>query len=369
MTGRRILVLGGGAPNLTLMSGALLAFHDRGLTFDVVSMAGGGAVVGLSYLAPKGLTPAEALRNTMNFGVSDAIYSLLPIDYKIFFKGGPLSEAFRNFWRKLPPVQYAEHQYGMSPAEKLEADLLLLAGSVLTPFDATFFSQAICSHVPFIEDIVDFEKLNRPDQPYCFLNAYCIDTQEVVEFRQPNIDVRHFRAAFSFPYLYAPYEIDGHFFYEGAAFSSLNLFGVAAALNIPYIVLPPDPATADKFILFDVLGADLVHPARNIMDAYGQSMIVQSVANAESELCIFLEWLKTGNVAIPASEWRLKELLDRPRPPGSVPDAKGYVVNFLVPVEESPYVLDWSRSNLERLFDIGYQSGLNLLEEFPELGP
>src|SRR5215472_794326 len=130
MARKRVLVLGGGAPNLTLMSGALLAFHDRGLTFDVFSLSGAGAVVGLCYLAPKGLTPAEALRNTMNFGVSDAIYSLFPLNYKVFFKDGPLAEAFRSYWRKFPPVQYAEHQYGMSPLEKLETDLLLLAGSI-----------------------------------------------------------------------------------------------------------------------------------------------------------------------------------------------------------------------------------------------
>src|SRR5579864_6932251 len=119
MPRKRVLVLRGGAPNLTLMSGA-------------------GAVVGLSYLAPKGLTPVEALRNTINFGVSDAIYSILPINYKVFFKGGALSDAFRNLWRKLPPVQYAEHQYGMSPAQKLESDLLLLAGSMVTPCDLNF---------------------------------------------------------------------------------------------------------------------------------------------------------------------------------------------------------------------------------------
>jgi NTE family protein len=150
MARKRILVLSGGAPNLTLMSGALLALHDCGLTFEAISMSGAGAVVGLSYLAPKGLTPAEALRNTINFGVSDAIYAVLPLNYKMFFKDGPLAEAFRNYWRKLPAVQYAEHQYGMSPAEKLETDLLLLAGSIITPCATNFFDQGICAHLPFI---------------------------------------------------------------------------------------------------------------------------------------------------------------------------------------------------------------------------
>ena len=129
MAGKRVLVLGGGAPNLTLMSGALLALHDQGLTFDVVSMSGAGAVVGLCYLAPKGLTPAQALRNTMNFGVSDAIYSLLPDQLQDFLQGRPVVRSIPKLLEETAAVRHAEHQYGMSPAEKLESDLLLLAGS------------------------------------------------------------------------------------------------------------------------------------------------------------------------------------------------------------------------------------------------
>ena len=52
-------------------------------------MAGGGAVTGLVYLAPKFLTPEQSLENPMNFGVSDVIYSNFPINYKLFMKGGP----------------------------------------------------------------------------------------------------------------------------------------------------------------------------------------------------------------------------------------------------------------------------------------
>ncbi|MGH9615023.1 MAG: patatin-like phospholipase family protein, partial [Bryobacteraceae bacterium] len=309
MAGKRVLVLGGGAPNLTLMSGALLALHDHGLTFDVISMSGAGAVVGLSYLAPKGLTPAEALRNTINFGVSDAIYSILPINYKVFFKSGPLADAFRDAWRKLPSVQYAERQYGMNAAEKLEADLLLLAGSMMTPSDLNFFDRGICAHVPFIEDVVDFSRLKEIVSPRTFLNAYRIDTREIVEFEGPEIDVRHFRAAFAFPYLYAPYEIDGGLYYEGAEFTGLNLIRLAVDpryLHIPYVRNHPSD-DAYRFIIFDVLGTDVIHPARNLIDAYSQSVIFPSVGNAEKEISIFKEWVKTGETDfIPPDEWELR---------------------------------------------------------------
>ena len=44
------LVLGGGAPNATLMSGALVAFAAAGVHFDVISTAGAGALIGLLYV-------------------------------------------------------------------------------------------------------------------------------------------------------------------------------------------------------------------------------------------------------------------------------------------------------------------------------
>jgi predicted acylesterase/phospholipase RssA len=412
MARKRVLVLSGGAPNLTLMSGALLALDDYGLTFDAISMSGAGAVVGLCYLAPKGLTPTEALRNTMNFGVSDAIYSLLPINYKVFFKGGQLSEAFRNYLRNLPPFQYAEHQYGMSPAEKLESDVLLLAGSMATPFDLNFFDQGLCAHVPFIEDIVDFEKLNQLRSPLCFLNAYRIDTKQVVEFVGPEINIRHFRAAFSFPYLYAPYEIDGSFYYEAAAFTGLNLIKLAVdpRLGINWVKKQDDNVW--RFIIFDVLGSDIIHPARNLTDAYAQSIIFPIVGNAEKEVSIFKEWVRTGDSRLIPPDERIarataeaanaqpqadadaraldiahalgapglaalginpaigpRELAEAlgicPKP--HVPDIKPYPVRFYMPPEQQPYVLDWSRSNLERLFDIGYESGRIFVQENPDI--
>ena len=368
MPRKQILVLGGGAPNITLMSGALLALHDYGLTFDAISMSGAGAVVGLCYLAPKGLTPEQALRNTMNFGVSDAIHSLLPVNYKIFFKDGPFAEIFRDHWRKLPFVQRAEHQYGMSPAEKLQSDLLLLAGAMMTPSDLKFSDHGICAHVPFIEDVVDFDRLKRLVSPRVFLNAYRIDTRKIVEFEGPGIDVRHFRAAFSFPYLYAPYEVDGCFYYEGAAFTGLNLLRLAVDqhyLHIPYV----DAVDGDafRFVLFDVLGSDVIHPSRNLIDAYAQSIILPIVGNAEKEIAIFQEWVRTGRTDfIPPDEWELRA--DTAAGPNQTPNIeKPYLVNFYVPPEQQPYVLDWSRSNLERLFDIGYEFGRIFVDENPDI--
>ena len=207
-----------------------------------------------------------------------------------------MAEAFRNFWRKLPPVQYAEHQYGMSPAEKLESDLLLLAGSMMTPDDIEFLRSGHMRPRPLHRGHRGFQEIKSARWPRCFLNAYRIDTKKIVEFQGPEIDIRHFRAAFSFPYLYAPYEIDGSLILRSRRVHRLefdsNWLWTMSCLNIQYVPEPDDNAW--RFIVFDVLGSDVIHPARNLMDAYGQSIILPIVGNAEKEISIFKEWVKTG---------------------------------------------------------------------------
>ena len=58
------LMLGGGAPTLTLEAGALAALLDQDVKFDAISTAGAGMLVGLLYAAPKGTSPRQALENT-----------------------------------------------------------------------------------------------------------------------------------------------------------------------------------------------------------------------------------------------------------------------------------------------------------------
>jgi hypothetical protein len=40
------------------------------------------------------MTPEQALESTLNFGVSDLLYSMFPVNYKLFSKPGPSADAF-----------------------------------------------------------------------------------------------------------------------------------------------------------------------------------------------------------------------------------------------------------------------------------
>src|SRR5476649_1171086 len=87
------LVLGGGAPNSPLIAGALAAFLDQEVEFDVISASGAGVLMGLLYAAPLEGSPREALKRWADTGVSDSIYKMMPVNYKIFHKPGQEADA------------------------------------------------------------------------------------------------------------------------------------------------------------------------------------------------------------------------------------------------------------------------------------
>jgi hypothetical protein len=81
---------------MTLMSGAMLAFAEQKITFDVISTTGVGGLIGMLYLAPKGKSPEAALRDLPNLFVSDWLYKLVPINFKIFHKYSSVAPPFTS---------------------------------------------------------------------------------------------------------------------------------------------------------------------------------------------------------------------------------------------------------------------------------
>jgi NTE family protein len=332
--GQTVLVIGGGAPHSTLMSGALLALHRAGLKYDMVSMAGGGGVVGLIYLSPKSMTPEQALESTLNFGVSDLLYSMFPVNYKLFSKPGPSADAFRDYWYSLPIVQEALHQHGKTRAERLISDWILFIGAMLCPSDVNYFSAGLCAHVPFIEHVVDFENLKNI-VPDCAISAYCIEDQRIASFRKNEITADHFRASMSFPFLYPPYRIGNRHYLEGAAYQCLPLARLVSEEEV------------DNIVLIDVMTLNLIWAPRNLLDAYAQSIIVPLVANARNELAMFEYWLNYGFPAHSAGQYAYA---NSRRP-------QLHRIEFSVPEQHRPNMLDWSSSNIERMFEIGVKAG------------
>jgi NTE family protein len=362
--GKTALFLGGGAPNFTLMSGALLALVEARIRFDIISMAGAGAVVGLMYLAPKaGLTKQRSLKNTVNFGISDAIYEMLPINYKTFAKSGPSADAFNEFWFSLPIVQEAMrmHDGDMSDREKLWADWLLFLGAAMCPTDLSFFSKGICEHPKFIEEFIDLKKVGDI-RPQIEINAFDIKRHRIHDFKNRDLAQRPketLRAALSFPFIYPPHELGGRVYYEGAAFQTLNKLNSIKEI--------------DRFIILNPLRSNLVQKPDNLWDAYTQSIIMPVVGIAESEVeshrrvrPLDVSWMYYRGAldqVVTTLRGRFKKAYRKSSLHSlrlSLEHKEWYSANLRIPDRYVHDALGWKRSSLERLFKIGYRAGQTL---------
>lgn len=322
------LVLGGGAPNATLMSGALEAFAEAGVKFDVISTAGAGALIGLLYLAPGGgKTPAEALRSTMAMGIADAIYERFPVNYKVFQKPGAVADAYRTLAAMTPFAKQLEEQYGDTEMGRLFGDWLKLMLAGGCPTDLGPKSLGLCASVPFLEQTVDFDALRAAPTEF-YVNAYNITRRKMQSFAKRDITPDHCRAALAYPFLYPPYPAHDPesgkecLYYEGAAHDCLN-----------YKALVDNEPEVTRIVVFDVLGADeLMRAPRDLYDAWLLSIIVPTVEIAKDDTKIF-DAVYNKN-----------------------PKRELFKVPFDIPDEHLPAALDWSRSNLETLYRVGKES-------------
>lgn len=214
------LLLGGGAPTLTLQSGALAALHDNKVHFDAISTAGAGMLIGLLYAAPKGVSPREALERTKEMGVHDSIYEHFPVNFKVFHKPGALADWFRRYLQSLPRLTP-----GQDDASRLMADWMALWAATFCPSDLSMKSLGLCDHAPWIDEVVDFDKLRQfPGEFY--MNAYCITDHKMEIFTKEQITPAHFRASLAFPLIYPPFKLNGKTYIEGSAIDTLCFEGL-----------------------------------------------------------------------------------------------------------------------------------------------
>jgi NTE family protein len=335
------VVLGGGAPNGGLMAGALAAIYDHGKTFNEFYTSGAGSAIGLAFLAPRGnTTPGEAVRALLKVGVDDAIYRWVPFGYKTFFKRGPFTVPFKEFSKrfKLPA---AVDNTGL---RRLYNDWVDLVTAVVTPTDLTPRSDSLCAHYPFVEDVIDFAKLRTFNGKF-FMNAYCIETGRSEQFDINQVGPEHFYAALSYPFIYAPTRIGNFHYYEGAAHDPLNL---------PRFHRQCCRSTVDFLVIVDLLGAfkrALIRRPTNLLDAYGISILMSVVAMAEKDVARFASFHRElQRAARRGTRTRHVYHLER--------------LTFAIPPHDYPTMCDWSYSNMQRLWAIGYEGGTRFVQQF-----
>ena len=320
------LVLGGGAPNLPLMSGALLALDDAGIEFEVVSTTGAGMLIGLMYAAPKHGTRQETLQATREMGVHDSIYNVFPVNYKIFHKAGPMAEAYTKFHQQWLAMMPRENE-----AQRFISDMTQFWMATFCPSDMSPKQNGLCQPPPWIDLVVDFDKL-RDFKGEFLMSAYCIEDEKEQSFNKSEITSDHFKAALAMPLIYSPYKMDGKTYLEGSAFNTLQ-FSPGKVMSANLI---------DTVIYFDVLGQrKLIAEPTSIYDAWVHSIInpLTRIAEMDSE-----------NYTNHGAKLENVDVLRMP-------------FRDNITEEQWPKVLDWSYSNMSTLFDVGYKTGKDFAEK------
>jgi NTE family protein len=327
------------------MAGALVALDEEGIDFDVISTSGAGALIGLLYTVPKGKDRQQALRDIREVGVSDLIYQLLPVNYKVFYKKGRIADLYRGLWRMNPLVRLILNQADKGPWQRLASDWVQMLVALSTPTLLNYFSQGVCARVPFIDDLVEFDRLQDFHGDF-YMNAYNVTERKLENWGKEDIDREHFLASLSYPFIYEPTTLRGDLYYEGAATDCLNFkFLVGKG---PWG--EPRHPEIETLVVFDIIGHErLLHRPRNLWDAWGQSIIYPLVEIAKDDLKIFEG---VHNVKKDAKGRLLLDADGQPQP-----DREVFRVKFDIPDEFWPAILDWSNTNVTRMYDFGYAAG------------
>lgn len=332
----KALVIGGGAPNATFMAGVLHRLIEKKELekFETITSSGAGALVALVGLAPKGMSALDALENLTNSGVSDEIYQLFPVNYKVFQKPGPAADLFRNAIAATPFGRYVMDQQGKSDAFCLWSDAVQFAWASMTPTPFDWgLAPGMCAPTPWVTELVDFEAANALKQRFEMV-AYNVTDKKLQWFHSHDkeITVDAFHSAMAFPFLYPPRQYEGNWFIEGAAVSDVPYEGLYNIKSIKEVVI------------LDVLGyRALIDKPDTLWDGFTQLIIDTIVANAQASYRAFL----------------LKNEIRR---------LKGESTLDVYRVDarkaaHSPDALTWKRSNLKAQFEYGRKAADQLIED------
>jgi NTE family protein len=269
------IVLGGTAPAMTLMAGAMRAFAERRIEFDAISTTGVGALVGLLYVAPRLGDRERALRDLPNLFVSDWLYRLVPFNFKVFHKYHPLAGEFWKVRKALATLKFPVPPQDPSPLRRLVNDWVDLWATALTPMTFEFLSNGVLSHVPLVEDLVDFDTLARASTRV-YVSAFSLWDQRLRFFsNHPSrrtgtspIDTEVYNAAQALFALFPPVQVEGDMLTTGATRDPTGLQAIWTHA---------DELQLDAVLALDPVSASVWRSPTNVYDAF-QLMLLNPIA-------------------------------------------------------------------------------------------
>jgi NTE family protein len=336
MTGRIGIVLSGWAPAMTLMSGAMLGFIEKGVEFEVISTTGVGALIGLLALAPKNGTPKQALEELPNMFVSDLLYSVLPINFKLFHKFGPFSKPMYELRNRVPKIKL--DPTASSPVSRLLNDWVDLVFCALTPSTFELKSKGLMSPSPEIEYLVDFTKLKNVNSRF-YLNAFNLDQRTLEIFDNDSTNAGAYHATEAMPVLFAPQRMpSGDLCTTGATHDPTGLQAI-------WLKHKDD---LDAVVMLDPMSRAIWRSPANIHDAF-QLMLMNPIIALQGLIAAFYAWTD-----------HTSEQLRKANPNVKLP--KLYYVPFAIEEKYFPNMLRWTHSNAVILEQIGHEAAVAFAE-------
>src|SRR5262245_43691408 len=336
VSGKKIgIVLSGTAPSMTLMSGAMLAFAERGIEFDIISTTGVGGLIGLLYMAPKGKSRAEALRALPNLFVSDWLYRFFPVNFKVFHKYTPFAAWFWERRKSLPKFDLKPDD--PSDVKRFLNDWLEVWATAFTPMSYRMRRNGLMSHVPLVEDLVDFKTLNakvKKDDPKFYLSAFSLRTRKLRFFSNEDMNADAYNAAQAMYALFPPVQTHHDLLTTGATRDPTGLQAIWTK---------PEGRQLELVLVLDPISQSFWRIPASAYDAF-QLMLMNPIA-ALQELTLTLYW---------NTQKALYRTADEPQLP--------CLYRIPVSIEESyyPHVLEWSHSNAVKLQKIGYDAAVDV---------
>lgn len=338
------VIVSGGAPTLHLAAGALCGFQEQGLSFQTVAAAGAGALPGLLYLAPARrldnptADPSIALRGVVNMNIHDAIYDLIPNNFKVFFKYGPFSEPFYRLSQFIKRVVPVPDRYGPD-YQRLVHDWIDFVTSAVAPTTLTYRSPSVLTRVQVINELVDWDALRTSRRDF-FLNTFNMETQRLQPFTKLTLTAEAFYAALAMPWLYPPTRAttDGPLYTEGA---SHDPSGIETMLEDgkPTDAFTRPMGGLDAVLVLDTVPPDLWTDPESLYEALELAIMDPIVTLTENVAALY----------------SLQEMVFNESSP-QMP--KLYRLPFKFPPWEGGKLLEWRYSTARTLWDAGYDAAV-----------
>jgi hypothetical protein len=333
------IVLSGTAPAMTLMSGAMLAFAERDVEFDVISTTGVGGLIGMLYLAPRGGDRKKALRELKNLYVSDWLYKAVPMNFKVFHKYSALAPTFYRLRKALPRFSIAPED--PSELRRLFNDWMELWATVWTPASYDVVRQAFMSHVPLVQDLVDFDKLKTSTTRF-YLNAFSLASRRLRIFDQAQMTPDIYNGAQAMFMLFPPVATDHDLLTTGATRDPTGL----------QTIWTKERANLQGVLALDPLTRCFWRKPTDAYDAF-QLMLMNPIIALQQ--FVFAMYAKTDAlVNAPASS--------SPAAGAGIKVPRLFGIPVTIAPGDEPRMLKWTHSNAVALEDAGYRAARPVAE-------